>query len=527
MSISPTPTIQQSGPASYARVLRERWAVVAATALVCLLAGVVSQQLLPTTYTTEADLLISPIDNGDSTFVGVDVFRNISSDPTPNVLTLARYVKTLATADIVARKLDVKTSPEALLERVSVHPLSQTNIVAINVKSGSPREAAALANAFADATVQRRTQDVQADVQSVIARLTQQVKRSAASNAAVLPIQQRLAALRSLVGLPDPTVSVLNRADVPTTPTRTSRKVVVVATLVAGLLLGFGLALVADMFEGAIRREDDLVARARLPILARVPRLPKKLIDAYLSRSENLPPSAWEAYRTLRTNVMRGVVGNETPVVVVTSAMAGEGKTLTAVNLALTLAAQDMRVVLVDGDFRRPMVASIFGVVPPRDGFTATFMEGHVTSGLREVPLVKNLRLLLPTLGHLGQIDLLDPERVEKAYDAIRPHADVVVVDSAPAGEVSDALLLASAADVTLVAVRIGYTRYDRFETLRGAFANYGVSAAGLVVTTRERPNFVVYGSTMPVPIEMKPLQAQARSIDDRTAARRRAARKG
>ena len=166
---------QQSGAASYVRVLRERWWIIVASALVCVVTGLVSQTFLPTTYSTESDLLISPIDNGDSTFVGVDVFRNISSDPTPNVLTLARYAQTLATAQLAVDQLDVTTSPQGLLSHVSVRPLSQTNIVAIDAKAGSAVEAASIANAFADATVKRRTRDVQADVRAVIARLTQQV----------------------------------------------------------------------------------------------------------------------------------------------------------------------------------------------------------------------------------------------------------------------------------------------------------------------------------------------------------------
>src|SRR5438445_13537402 len=72
-------TPQQPGSASYVRVLRERWPVIVATAIVCVAAGLITQQLLPTNYSAEADVQILPIDNSDSTFVGADVFRNLSS----------------------------------------------------------------------------------------------------------------------------------------------------------------------------------------------------------------------------------------------------------------------------------------------------------------------------------------------------------------------------------------------------------------------------------------------------------------
>ena len=146
-----------------------------------------------------------------------------------------------------------------------------------------------------------------------------------------------------------------------------------------------------------------------------------------------------------------------------TSAGAGDGKTLTALNLAVTLATQDMRVVLVDGDFRRPMVGSIFGVAAPRDGFAKAFIRGNVRSAMVDAPGHANLKLMLPTLHDMTQIDQLDTDRVAQMYDTLRGMADIIVVDSAPAAEVSDALLLASAADVTLIAVRVGYTRRDQF----------------------------------------------------------------
>ena len=98
----------------------------------------------------------------------------------------------------------------------------------------------------------------------------------------------------------------------------------------------------------------------------------------------------------------------------------------------------------------------------------------------------------------------LDAERARSLFARLREVADIVVVDSAPATEVSDALLLASAADITLIAVRLRHTRRRQFDALRDSLAQYGISVSGLVVTTRDAPTNVVRGSTMPVPLESK-----------------------
>jgi capsular polysaccharide biosynthesis protein len=345
---------------NYLRILREQWFVVALCFLLCVGGGLIGRNLVPTSYHAQADLLISPIDISDNTYVGVNVFRSISSDPTSNVLTLARYLNTPETAAIAKQRLHVSESPDALLNSISVQPLSQTNIVSVEASASTPTLARDTADAFVDATVARRTQEVQTDVNAVIARLQQQIAHSNPKlTGSLAPLQSRLSALRSLLGLPDPTVTVLNRAQTPTVPAKPAASLVVIATALAGLLLGFGAALFIDSVGGKLRREDDLLVRDRLPVLARVPRMSDATLRAYFGGRANLPPSAWEAYRTLRTNILRSPHTTETPVVLVTSAMTGEGKTLTAVNLAVTLAAQNMQVLLVDGDFRRPMIAEL------------------------------------------------------------------------------------------------------------------------------------------------------------------------
>ena len=236
---------------------------------------------------------------------------------------------------------------------------------------------------------------------------------------------------------------MLNRAETPTVADQKSTKLVILATALAGLLLGFGIALLADSLGGKIRGENDLATRARIPILARVPRLTPWLVREYFGR------------RTQSAACSLGVVphaANEPAPVDGSRRDAGdprhqlrcpgEGKTFTAINLAITLAAQNSRVLLVDGDFRRPMIASFFGVAPPRDGFRSTFIERNFRKVTRDAPGYANLRLVLPTLKDLSQIDELDPERVAQTFDALRDQADVVVVDSAPA-DVSDPLILA------------------------------------------------------------------------------------
>jgi len=160
---------------------------------------------------------------------------------------------------------------------------------------------------------------------------------------------------------------------------------------------------------------------------------------------------------------------------------------MTAVNLAITLSAADLRVVLVDADLHRPMLATIFNFGAPLEGFASVLADRvRADSVLVDAPSYPKLRLLLSRRELVAQGRLFEGTRVRRAVEDIMANADVVIFDAPPLTEVAETLELAAVVDVVLVAVRIGHTRRDRLVELRELLFRRGVSPAGLVVTTRE-----------------------------------------
>ena len=138
-------------------------------------------------------------------------------------------------------------------------------------------------------------------------------------------------------------------------------KLSIAVALFAALLLGSGAALASELISPRVNRAEELLLEQRLPILARIPRMPRRAIARYLTGRERLPGTAWEAYRTLRASLATaGRNGGFPRTILVWSSIPGEGKTLTSVNLAITMALSGVRVVLVDADLRRPMIATAF-----------------------------------------------------------------------------------------------------------------------------------------------------------------------
>ena len=255
--------------------------------------------------------------------------------------------------------------------------------------------------------------------------------------------------------------------------------------ILAGLLLGIGGVLVLKTLDPRVSSEDELLRN--LPVLARIPRARTSVVRSYQRGKGARPADMWEGYRTLRANLAARGVGGESPrAVLVTSAIKAEGKTMTSVNLAKTLAAGGLRVILVDADFRRPAVGAVFG--RSESGGLADLLFGRtsVDDALEDAPGYGDwLRLLLP--GESQPIDLLEPKRIADILDQLKGEADVVVVDSPPLTEFADAFALADAVDIVLIAVRLGHSRRDRFVELNQFLSQHAVAPAGLVVTSQHR----------------------------------------
>lgn len=485
----------------FLRALREHWKLIVAIAVTAVVVSAGYSLTTAKRYESTADLLVNPVSPSDGTYVGLDVLRE-SSDQSRAVLTVARLITSPQLAQTVRTDLHSSLSSRELLSRISVNPLGQSQIVTVTATSGSAGEAARIANGFARAIVQTRSAAFQADVRSQIVRLRADLRSTPAGLSSA--IQQRLVELQALLGTPDPTIQVSSDAVRPISPSWPRPKLTVIVALVAALLLGTAIALGLEFFNPRLRREEELRLDHRLPVLTRVPKLPAKVVHGYLSGREPLPGAVWESYRRLRASLTAaGPDGGFPGSILVTSASPGDGKTMTSVNLALTLVSAELKVVLIDGDLRHPMIASIFGIAPRRHGLGGVLLGlAPPEEVLIPVPEHPNLRLLLSRPENAEFVDLLNPRRVASLLAQLRYDADVVIIDSPPVGEAADALAFATAVDTVLVAARLGATQRARLDDLSQLFAQRHVTAAGVVLTTdrKQAPSHYYYTDNMVAP---------------------------
>jgi tyrosine-protein kinase len=218
--------------------------------------------------------------------------------------------------------------------------------------------------------------------------------------------------------------------------------------LFVGLAFGIGIAFLREKLDDGIRGRTDVEENLGTPVLAVIPKVPgwRKKQEPKLVTMEQPKSAVSEAYRTLRTSIQFAAVQRGLKMIAVTSAGAGEGKTTTAANLAVTLADANKRVILVSADLRKPRIHQFFKMSNERGVSSALIGEVKPWEALKD-PQVENLRILTSGPIPARPAELLQSEQMGELLMELREVADFVIIDTAPVLLVADALALAPLVD--------------------------------------------------------------------------------
>jgi polysaccharide biosynthesis transport protein len=300
---------------------------------------------------------------------------------------------------------------------------------------------------------------------------------------------------------------VVDLADVPYAPLLSASALKLALGLALGLILGLVLAYVLEALNTSIRRPEDLEAVLHVPGLAVIPRITggssngRSRLRALLGAPKPTRPDAGslmsggqtfsigiEAFRNLRTSLIWSDGGEALKTLVVTSAAPGEGKTLTAANLAVTLAYDGLRVLLVDCDIRRPRVHGLFRM-PRSPGLmelltTSRHPSGDPVSAPDVIRASSIASLSVLTCGALpsNAANLLSSTRMRVLLEELRDQFDIIVLDTPPVLATADAGIVASLTDGVLLVVRAGTTDRNAAQRACQQLANVGARVVGTVL---------------------------------------------
>ena len=405
----------------YARVLKRRWRVIAVGVLACVGVAVALVVQAAPQYSSSATLFLrTPA--GDSTQAyqgGLFTEQRV------------RSYADLAASERLTRRvvsdLGLAMSAKDLAARVSTEVVPQTNILRVSVSASDPRGA------------QQLTQAVAGQLISLIAELENPARSRAA------PIEATLVDPAALPPRPD---SPRTRRDIG-------------LAVVLGLFLGVAAAVVRELADTRLRGPRDIAAVVdaaligEIPVDSRVRTEPlKAALDARCGRSE--------AFRVLRTNVQFSDSEGRSKVFLVTSALPREGRTTSAIDLAISLARGGADTVLVDADLREPAVGDRLGL--ERDTGLSTILVGDacVADAVRSFARVPNLKVLPSGRRPGNPSELLQSTAMATLLRQLRETYDVVVIDAPSLLAYTDAALLSAQCDGALLLVRHGWVTKEQ-----------------------------------------------------------------
>jgi capsular exopolysaccharide synthesis family protein len=308
---------------------------------------------------------------------------------------------------------------------------------------------------------------------------------------------QRLKESQVSAGLRASNVRIVDSAEEPKQPVRPRVLLNLALGVILGLGLGIGLALFQEYLDNTIKTPDEVENLLRLPSLGTLPSMMaglgakgadgKTLSLASAKQTPQLAPAVQtnpqflEAFRSLRTSIL--LSANPVPkLLLITSALPGEGKTTTTVNLGATLASLGNRVVIVDCDMRRPACHRSTGV-PNKPGFVQC-LTGHVdlAEAILPVPGVENLHVIPCGPIPPNPAEVLSAPLTFELLRRLRGEFEYVLMDSPPLLSVADSRILATAADAVVLVVRAFSTPYDAVRRARSLLYGAGARILGVAL---------------------------------------------
>jgi capsular exopolysaccharide synthesis family protein len=254
--------------------------------------------------------------------------------------------------------------------------------------------------------------------------------------------------------------TVVTAAVLPLAPAGLSKKILLPLGAVLGLILGIGAIFLRDHLDDRVRDRADLERYLEAPVVAAIPRVPRRAgRPTAIFRRAPLAPAS-EAYRHLRVRLepLIGTASDGAAVLLVTSWGIREGRTSVAANLAAALAHAGVTVILVDADLRRPSQSTVFET-GERPGL-ADLLAGRASVEEVAVPTeVPGLKLVTVGKLTLRSADMFEVKWLNRAFAKLKARAEVIVVDSAPISALSDAIPLAQVSDIAVLVAKLGRTR--------------------------------------------------------------------
>jgi receptor protein-tyrosine kinase len=480
-------------------VLRRRWWIIALATVVVTGAAFAFSKSQQKKYTATAVVQVLANPQVDPQ-TGLPLpSTSATVDPTLQATAIRLISHQPAVDTATAHAVGHGMTPQKVAAAINVSQQATTNIVNVSATSPRPALAAMIANTFVIRYISNQQAKAQSNLSEALRLVELQISSLSPQSRAGTEGQSLLdqaESLRIAMRLQNGGVQLVTPATVPTSPSSPKVSRNIALGFIVGLLLGLGLAFLLDRFDRRIKNVEELEAAFRLPVLATVPR--SSAFVAPPRPDEAGDEADKEVFKLLRAYLRYFNVDRELRLLLVTSAVSGDGKTTIARNLAEAAQETGTKTLLLESDMRRPDLARHYRL-RPGPGLSEVLTGGaSPVESVQSVPIATRVnstrsQVSLDVLvsGHLppNPAELLESRAMGDLLAWASEHYGLVVIDTVPLAVVSDAMPLLRRVDGIVLVSQVGKNTRDSAIFLRERLEGVGAPVLGVVANeVRTKP---------------------------------------
>jgi len=430
---------------------------------------------------------------------GLGALRDaVSIVPVPK--TRLCYVNVDSTDPVLAMKISLTLSQYFVEQNLNNQIFMSKDVLdALQMRSKGV-DARKLSESLPSVVNNKLVQDIKSQIFSAEAQLADLRMKYTVSHPAVQSLTSRLGSMHKVLNnevdnivqslktelsgqLQGNNVRIIDPPKLPRSPIRPRKALALVFGLLGGLVLGCFVALTIELLDQTVRTHEDIERKLGLPFLGLIPhtrhKKDAKVYAQLLSADVSLIS---EAFRNLRTMVGYAKVSEGEPVILITSSVQEEGKSFVAANLAVALSQLGQKVLIVDGDLRRPRQYRNFHL--SNEAGLSDYLAGSAASpeSLIQKSGVPNLDVLVCGPRPPNPAELLNTERLDKFLDWARGRYTRIIVDCPPVFPISDILLWGRYVKQNIFVTRFGRPRVPLIRTACARLRVGGLKILGGVV---------------------------------------------
>lgn len=275
-------------------------------------------------------------------------------------------------------------------------------------------------------------------------------------------------------------VWVVENADVPKSPSKPNKPRNILLGLIIGLMGGIGLAFFVEYLDNTVKSPEELESRIGIPVLGMVQlvRSGQNQIEGIIMSDPKSPVA--ESYRLIRTALVLSSPDKPPRNILITSMSPAEGKSATALNIAMTFAQSERAVLLIDADLRKPRIHKLFGLENTKG--LSTYLAGASDITIVTPKAMPKLRVVTSGPTPPNPSELIGSNRMKVLLKELSTKFDVIVWDSPPFLSVADSMLLSKMLDGTLIVAKAGSTTYEALQRGVRSLSDIGAHCLGSII---------------------------------------------